>query len=314
MTGLTVQSAVLGGVVGANNFSAAATAAASSLALAVFRNPRPKDDNNAVDASYSQQQHAPPNVSGKPRRQDDTATNASATTTTNPLVRLYRAWMQLPQIFRFAMAGNLGNLGFFYLEKVIFRCLSHLLVTSAAMPSKSTSASKTEVYASFLLDAIEKYQDGMSFFSAYMIQIVTTHLLYAFLVYGMHTIDTYEKYTKTLWGQFKVYGFGLFGATALNSFLIGRGMGKTAAFWVTTMTFALFNYVLVSKVVNSVTESLAETDGVSGMVNGNGNGNGSIDAKRNSGSSREDTKPWRRRPGMQQKPSAPALVVKRVNR
>mmetsp|Transcript_25660 Transcript_25660/g.56274 ORF Transcript_25660/g.56274 Transcript_25660/m.56274 type:complete len:313 (-) Transcript_25660:178-1116(-) len=312
MTGLIFQSAVLGGV-GANNFSAAATAAASSLALAVFRNPGPKDDNNAIDTSYSQQQHAPPNVSGRTRRQDDTTTNTSAATNNNPLVRLYRAWMQLPQIFRFAMAGNLGNLGFFYLEQVIFRCLSHLLITSESMPSKSTSASKTEVYASFLLDAIEKYQDSMSFFSAYMIQIVTTHLLYAFLVYGMHTIDTYEKYSQTLWGQFKVYGFGLFGATALNSFLLGRGMGKTAAFWTTTMTFAMFNYVLVSKVVNSVTESVAENDGVGDMVIGNANANGSIDAKRNSGS-REDTKPWRRRTGMQQKPSAPALVVKRVNR
>lgn len=173
------------------------------------------------------------------------ATTLTTTTTHNPLVRLYHAWLLLPQIFRFFVAGNLGNLGFFYLEKVIFRGLSHLLVAS------------TEVY-SFLLDNIEKHQDGLSFFSAYVVQIVTTHLLYAILVYGLETIDTYEKYSKTLWGQFKVYGFGLFGATALNSALIRRGMQKTAAFWVTTASFALVNYVLVSKVVRSAVESSAE--------------------------------------------------------
>lgn len=305
MTGLAVQSAVLlGGVTGTNGISAVA---AGSLALGVFRNSR--NTEKIIDS------HAPNNrrrrkndegderLAGRSRRhsQDNTTTKiadgmgnnkSSSTTNNNPLIRLYHAWLHLPQIFRFFVAGNLGNLGFFYLEKVIFRCLSHLLIAS------------TEVY-SFLLDGIEKYQDGLSFFSAYMMQIVTTHLLYAFLVYGMDTINTYEKYSKTLWGQFKVYGFGLFGATALNSFLIGRGLNKTGAFWATTATFAMFNYVLVSRVVNNVVgSSSASSDDSEKDVDG--------------------TKPWRRRPGTQQqeqgsvpkgrrKPLA-ASFVKRVNR
>jgi len=159
------------------------------------------------------------------------------------MLQLYHAWMRSPQIFRFCMAGNLGNLGFFYLEKVIFRFLSHLLGT-------------TSMLSSSLMDGIEKYQDGLSFFSAYMVQIVTTHLLYAFLVYGVDTINTYEKYSKTLWGQFKVYGIGLFGATYLNSFLItSGGLDKTVAFWATTAIFAVFNYFLVSWVVKNAIES-----------------------------------------------------------
>ncbi|OEU17775.1 hypothetical protein FRACYDRAFT_268799 [Fragilariopsis cylindrus CCMP1102] len=102
---------------------------------------------------------------------------------------------------------------------------------------------------------IEKYQDGISFFSAYLIQIVTTHLMYAFLVYGLDTINTYEKYTKTLSGQFKVYGIGLFGATALNSFLLKQGFDKTMAFWGTTATFAGINYFLITAIVKRAVES-----------------------------------------------------------
>jgi hypothetical protein len=159
------------------------------------------------------------------------------------MIKLYQKWMTLPQIFRFGVAGNLGNLGFFYLEKVIFRLLSHFLAT-------------TSVLSSALMDGIEKFQDGISFFSAYVILIVLNHLLYAFLVYGMDTIGTWEKYSKTLIGQFKVYGFGLFGATFLNSFLIkSGGLGKTAAFIATTATFAVFNYFLVSWVVEKAIAS-----------------------------------------------------------
>jgi len=214
--------------------------------LGVFGN---KKGGNAVS-------HAPPTANLNRRRRfndrqpieasstspDDTTSIATIITGKNPVIRSYRKWMGLPQIIRFGVAGNLGNIGFFFLEKVIFQQLSYLL-------AKSSSPSA-------FLEGIEKYQDGLSFFSAYLIQIVTTHLLYAFLVYGLDTINTYEKYSKTLWGQFKVYGVGLFGATALNSFLITRGgLNKTWAFWTTTATFAVFNYFLISMVVKNAVES-----------------------------------------------------------
>jgi len=224
------------------------------------------------------------------------------------------------------MAGNLGNLGFFFLEKVIFQLLSHLLVTASISPSSlfsssdaisSTSASAAELLYSSLMDGIEKYQDGLSFFSAYLIQIVTTHLLYAFLVYGMDTINTYEKYSKTLWGQFKVYGLGLFGATALNTYLIGRGFDKTMAFWGTTATFAVFNYFLISWVVKNAIESSASSSK-------NSSSDGNHDDSNNNNNNNDNNKLSRRRPEMRQQRTAdlarqrqnPSATsnVKRINR
>mmetsp|Transcript_19246 Transcript_19246/g.44570 ORF Transcript_19246/g.44570 Transcript_19246/m.44570 type:complete len:308 (+) Transcript_19246:42-965(+) len=269
MTSLAVVQSSMPGVLFSGTTGVSA-AAASSLALAVFRNKA----GTTTTTTTKPESHAP-NQKAIPRRNRRTAVkskerNPTTTTATTPttsstiststisktkaaaanaanaaqdlLLRLYRAWLLLPQIFRFFVAGNLGNLGFFYLEKIIFRCLSHLLIAY------------TEV-CSFVLDTIARHQDGLAFFSAYVVQIVTTHLLYALLVYGLETIDTYEKYSKTLRGQFQVYGFGLFGATALNSALIGRGMHKTKAFWATTAAFAAINYVLVSRVVKNVVES-----------------------------------------------------------
>lgn len=228
MTGLVVSSAILG-IAGQAPTTNIAAATAGSLAWGVFR----KEDKSKPLHAPNRRKRNHPSVS-------KLATNDA--TTTNSLLQLYHSWLKLPQIFRFCVAGNIGNLGFFYLEKIIYALLSHLIVT-------------TELLSTMFLDGIEKYQDGMSFFSAYIIQIVTGHLLYAFLVYGMDTINTYEKYSKTLSGQFKVYGFGLFGATFLNSFLINSGLSKTMAFWATTGTFAIFNYFLVSWVVERAIES-----------------------------------------------------------
>ncbi len=233
MTGLVVQSTILG-IVGQVPTTMAA-AAAGSLAFGVFR--------KAGDDVKNKRLHAP---NRRKRNHASSLSTFKQDATDNSLVSLYHSWLKLPQIFRFGVAGNIANLGFFYLEKVIFRLLSYIIVT-------------TELLSTILLDEIEKHQDSLSFFSAYIIQIVTGHLLYAFLVYGMDTINTYEKYSKTLSGQFKVYGIGLFGATFLNSFLMNSGgLDKFTAFWVTTATFAIFNYFLVSWVVAKAMESSAE--------------------------------------------------------
>ena len=232
MTGSIVQSAIL--EVAGNAPRGIAAAAAGSLAFGIFQKA---DENRPLHAPHRRKRkHTVSTTSNKVTIDVIPATETS-------ILRLYHSWLRLPQIFRFFVAGNLANLGFFYLEKIIFRLLSYFLVSG-------------EILSNFLLDSIQKYQDGMSFFSAYVIQIVTGHLLYAFLVYGMDTINTYEKYSKTLMGQFKVYGAGLFGATFLNSFLISSGyLDKTMAFWFTTATFAVFNYFLVSWVVQRAVES-----------------------------------------------------------
>ena len=243
MTGLVVHSAMAGVAVN----SPETVPLAASFALAIFQSAR--NENGRKFNS-----HAPPRRRRNHDRQILTSqkTNSSRKATQQApasssigesAIHFYRRWMQLPQIFRFTVAGNLGNLGFFYLEKAIFRLLSHPVIT-------------TSMLSSFLLDGIEKFNDTISFFSAYVIQIVTTHLLYAWLVYGMDTIDTSEKYWKTLVGQFKVYGFGLFGATFLNSYLIRSvGLDKTVSILVTMGSFAVLNYFLVSWVVKKALES-----------------------------------------------------------
>ena len=248
MAGIVVQSSLLGVVAIA---APVAASAADSLALGIFSdtrktNPGKKNDHAPNRNKKSNGVRSLPNSFQNarifPRKTTIPTTNENVGSENN-LTQLYHSWMKLPQIIRFGVAGNLANLGFFFLEKIIFRLLTYLIVTS-------------EAFYGVVLDGVEKYQDGVSFFTAYLVQIVTGHLLYAFLVYGMDTINTYEKYTKTLSGQFKVYGVGLFGATYLNSFLINsRGLDKTIAFWATTATFAVFNYFLVSWVVERAVQS-----------------------------------------------------------
>jgi hypothetical protein len=236
MASLAVVNSPILGVAACGITTSLPVAVVGSLGLAIF-------GNGGNDAPL----HAP---TRRKRPSNGRLSSSSSTTTTslseaeaddNRLIQLYKTFLQLPQVFRFFVAGNLGNIGFFYLEKIISKLLSYFILTA-------------DVLSSFFLDNIEKYQDGMSFFSAYLIQIVVGHLLYAVLVYGMDTIDTYEKYSKTLWGQFKVYGVGLFGATFFNSYLIGAGFPKTYAFWITTAFFAVFNYFLVSYVVQQAME------------------------------------------------------------
>ena len=106
----------------------------------------------------------------------------------SPLIELYRSWFRLPQIFRFFVSGNLGNLGFFYTEKVIYKLLWQLLLLSSTSSSVKPSAAETIsspagatafcAMRDYAINGIEKYHGGISFFSAYLIQIVTTHLLY----------------------------------------------------------------------------------------------------------------------------------------
>jgi hypothetical protein len=108
------------------------------------------------------------------------------------------------------------------------------------------------------VEFLDTYQAGLSFFSAYLLQIVSTHLLFAMLVYGVHTVDTPEKYFKTLWGQFRIYAASLVGSTILNTYLIGTGVDKTVSFFATMIVFACFNYFLVCWAVDRALESTTE--------------------------------------------------------
>ena len=203
----------------------------------------PSKRNNNKSAGWTRKFN---NLVSNKKKAKASKTKASAPLAmNNVLVKLYQQWYKLPQIFRFFMAGNMGNLCFFYTEQFLFEYLS------------------TNPYNLFSLEFLDSYLAGLSFFTAYLLQIVTTHLFFAVFVYGLSTIDTPEKYFKTLWGQFRVYALSLVGSTALNTYLINTmGVDKTYAFFGTMAVFACINYFLISWIVErAVQSSIHEDDG-----------------------------------------------------
>ena len=157
-----------------------------------------------------------------------------ASTTTNLIQVLYAKWFGLSSLVRFFVSGNLGNVCFFFIERFIYLQLSNL-----------------DTAPQF----VEDYCETVSFFVGYLLQILTQHLLHAFLVYGLESIDTREKYFKTLLGQFYVYAVALFGSTTLNLFLIQSRLDKTVAFFSTMVVFACINYFLIGWLVKRALKS-----------------------------------------------------------
>jgi hypothetical protein len=143
---------------------------------------------------------------------------------------LSQRWFQLSEIARFFVSGNIGNLGFYLIEKTINRQLCA---------------------ASSLPEFVEKYKDTFSFFFGYLLQIVVQHSLNACLVYGLDTVNTREKYLKTLLGQYSAYGCSLIGSTILNLLLLRAGVEKTVAFFVTMAVFAGVNYFVIGWMVRA---------------------------------------------------------------
>ena len=137
---------------------------------------------------------------------------------------VYEQWFRLSSLVRFFVSGNLGNICFFFIERALYQFIS----TIDTIP-----------------DFVESYKDTLSFFVGYLLQIVSQHLLHAFLVYGLDTINTRKKYLNTLLCQFYAYGMALFGSTFLNLFLIRSGIDKTMAFFSTMVIFAIINYHLI---------------------------------------------------------------------
>jgi hypothetical protein len=139
------------------------------------------------------------------------------------------AWYDLPQPFRFFVSANLGNVCFFCCEKAVSTYLQSSL--------------------SDLPDLIKTHRDTVSFFLGYVLHIVGQHYLHAMLVYGPSSIDTPQKYRKTLFGMYCTLMSAAVGSTILNGFFLSYGMDKTVAFVTTIMCFASVNYFMIGWVV-----------------------------------------------------------------
>lgn len=148
--------------------------------------------------------------------------------------RLQNYWFTLPKVGRYCVSGNLGNLCFYLLEQSIAGVLHEQpeLLPESFLVSKHT----------------------VSFVLAYLLQVIPQHLLHAFLVYGLATINTPTKYLTTLAGTYSAFAFSMIGSTILNGMLI-RFLNKNAAFVATIITFSVVNYFFISWIVRRTSKS-----------------------------------------------------------
>lgn len=145
------------------------------------------------------------------------------------------AWYQIPEVARFFVSGNLGNMCFFAIERAI-----HNYITAQELQQPQSP----------LPPFVGANADSISFFLGYILQMGTQHLLHAWLVYGLKSINTREKYLKTLAGQSSAYFTAMIGSTILNSILRNRfGVSKNTAFFITLYLFAIINYFVVGWIV-----------------------------------------------------------------
>mmetsp|Transcript_9112 Transcript_9112/g.13495 ORF Transcript_9112/g.13495 Transcript_9112/m.13495 type:complete len:297 (-) Transcript_9112:431-1321(-) len=151
-------------------------------------------------------------------------------------------YFQLPEMIRFGIAGVLGNMMFFAIDKVIYNDIIPLL----APTQDEYDGSKTHGIVQTLSFFLNDHREATSFFVSYLIQIVAQHSLNALLVFGWDTINTREKYLKTLVGVYSAYSSVLVVSTILNAVLINIGVQKDIAFWGTLAGTGVLNYYLLS--------------------------------------------------------------------
>mmetsp|Transcript_14517 Transcript_14517/g.21403 ORF Transcript_14517/g.21403 Transcript_14517/m.21403 type:complete len:115 (-) Transcript_14517:793-1137(-) len=89
------------------------------------------------------------------------------------------AWFSLPQGVRYVASGNLGNVMFFVVDKVVY---SQIITR----------------FAEDLPMLINDHKESLCFFVSYLIQIVPQHYLNSAMVFGLHTIETKKKYFHSL--------------------------------------------------------------------------------------------------------------------
>lgn len=156
--------------------------------------------------------------------------------TSGDLPRMYASFYAIPQVVRFAVSGNLGNLLFFFFEKTFYA-----RVIASDMFQKSPKV-------------LQSNKQTFSFIVSYLINIVPQHFLNAVLVFGLNSINTVEKYVVTLSECYVTYGFAMVGSTATNSFLLNKGISKDWAFFVSIYGFSVLNYIVLNWLSKRATE------------------------------------------------------------
>lgn len=89
-------------------------------------------------------------------------------------------------------------------------------------------------------------KESVSFFFAYLGQIIIQHYLHSVLVFGRDTINTREKYFKSLKVTYATLFGMLVGSTICNNILLKLGVSKDVAFWTTLYGFGLVSFAILS--------------------------------------------------------------------
>lgn len=132
----------------------------------------------------------------------------------------------LPQIVRYFISSNIANIFFFLLERLV----------------SSVGFQHLHRFPLF----VQEHKDSVSFFLAYALQVLPQHLLNAFLVYGIDTINSVEKYIETLLGTYSAVAVAAVGSTILNAMLLKWRFHKSVAFATTLLLFSIWNYIVIS--------------------------------------------------------------------
>eukprot|EP00978_Attheya_sp_CCMP212_P025345 scaffold81381_cov57-Attheya_sp.AAC.2 len=167
-------------------------------------------------------------------------------------------WFSLPSALRFVVSGILGNMIFFAMEKRCYALLVRSLVDNG--PPR------------ILTRLLRDHKETVSFFVSYLLQIVAQHVLNAFLVFGLDTVRTREKYLSSLFACYSAYFTTLVASTICNAILLKIGVQRNVAFWGTIVMFSVVNFFLVSWAATNSSQSTKDgkSKGVAEIARGGG--------------------------------------------
>mmetsp|Transcript_12553 Transcript_12553/g.15779 ORF Transcript_12553/g.15779 Transcript_12553/m.15779 type:complete len:235 (-) Transcript_12553:110-814(-) len=140
-----------------------------------------------------------------------------------------KAWYTVPSFLRFFTSGTAGNVVLYGIDNAMLR---------SGVIDKLTSLKRAPQF-------FRDNKANVSFFLSYAIQIVPQHFLHALLCFGLESINTREKYIRTLIGTYTTLFGAMVGSTFMNGLLLKWGVSKDIAFWTTMYGFALINFFIL---------------------------------------------------------------------
>ncbi len=158
-------------------------------------------------------------------------TSLAVTLTAPHAVASMRSYWSENAAVRFAASGFIGNAIFFGLDIAFLP-----IIKGASQKQCFIKASKT----------IADNAESISFFAAYLVDIIVQHFLNALLVFGLDTIATRQLYLSSLAAAYTAYFGTLCGSTVLQAYLLRLGVGKSIAFWSTIALGSVVNYLVLT--------------------------------------------------------------------